>query len=276
MLPRFIQYLLLPFRYVRETRREKRRIQQMDDPILVFQMGKVGSTSVVAALEDADLDVLHMHRLTKIWPVTRQHVRQNVPLHDLLWTSFAVRDLLDTQRWKVISLVREPVSRTVSGLFQSEQVFDVDLSTKRKALDEVERRLHSPGVFSYQYEWFDVHLKPFFGVDVFAHPFDREEGYQRIQNEQCDLLVCQMEQLSTLLPTVISDFVGCPLESTRARTRKSDVYRAVKKELVLTRDRLDEIYSSHFVRHFYSEKQIETFKKRWTGDAASLPSQSSS
>ena len=63
--------------------------------------------------------------------------------------------------------------------------------------------------------WFDREIHPLFSVDILDHPFNREEGFGRITREDIDILILTLGQLGELVPTVLSDFVGQPLQLNR-------------------------------------------------------------
>lgn len=75
-----------------------------------------------------------------------------------------------------------------------------------------------------------------------------------------------MERLSELLPGAVSEFVGCSLEMQRANVRTDDIYDHIKQRLVICDKILDRAYNSAYVQHFYTPKQIDEFRERWTTD----------
>src|SRR5204863_3507104 len=91
-------------------------------PILIHQMGKVGSSSVYETLLALDLDVpiYHSHVLNKFDEYeqsvkqTRADPAKNI---EFLRASRALRRILDSKRWdswSVITLVRAPIPRAIS------------------------------------------------------------------------------------------------------------------------------------------------------------------
>ncbi len=102
-------------------------------PIVVFTMGKVGSTTVMYSLEKSGLPnpVFHTHfisrdhinktfELIKSWgmgPKMPLGMRQGVGLQRLGQLTW------DKKRWKIITMVREPVAREISDLFQNPHHF---------------------------------------------------------------------------------------------------------------------------------------------------------
>lgn len=87
------------------------------------------------------------------------------------------------------------------------------------------------------------------------------------------MLVVKLERLSELLSTVVSDFLGSPLQNVRANIgRQKDtgnIYAEVKRTLQLPQSVCEEIYGHDWVRHFYTEEEIETFERRWSDGKSS-------
>jgi hypothetical protein len=94
-----------------------------DLPILIYQMGKVGSTSISKSLELFGYSsVFHIHRLN---PEHIDHVRENFLTRNLEPSSFRIGKLLyryiieKKRHIKVITLIRDPISRNISGFFEN-------------------------------------------------------------------------------------------------------------------------------------------------------------
>jgi hypothetical protein len=244
-------------------------------PILVYQMGKVGSTSVCRSLEAAGHHPVHVHFLTA---QSHRYVRaayEDVgmkPAH--YYTEKLVRPYLKwtNHRLKVISLVRDPVARYVSGLFQWPTCRDAVSEDAAKTRADVAERLSQPNALRYELTWFDRELKKTLGVDVLGEPFDREHGYQTYRGPRADVLLLKLERLSELLPTVVSDFVGTPLQNVRANVGKQKnrgaLYAEVKRTLTLPRSVCERTYDHEWVRHFYTADEIASFVRKWSASSS--------
>ena len=248
-------------------------------PILVYQMGKVGSTSVMRALERAcpARPALHVHFLAK-----RGAGAGPVPADHRLGR--ALRRRIDrvgaALRVDIVTLVRDPIARQVSALFQNPEHAQDDLRGADGAID-VERavetlraRLTRVDACAYAHEWFDRELRTVFDVDVFAHPFDFERGFSIVPGGRVLVLVLRTEDLDATLAPGLSALLG--VESTciagdrgndRAQTDDGSAYAAVQGALRLERADCERIYANRFSRHFYSKAMIEAFTRRWTGAA---------
>jgi hypothetical protein len=247
-------------------------------PILIYQMGKVGSTSVYQSLRAAGLCPLHVHRVNE---KSRRdgfefYSRHGVapPIH--LYVSRLLCPYLryTSHRLKVVSLVRDPVERFVSRLYQKSDYLPHSVDYPDAVTDDAERtrqnirqQLGNPDAMEYTFSWFDREIKAVLDIDVMAEPFDKDRGFGFYEGSRADVLVLKLEHLSDLLPTVVSDFVGRELRVTEANVRRQakrgEDYARVKSELSLPPMTLDRIYSHEWVRHFYTEDEIEIFQSRW-------------
>ena len=111
-------------------------------------------------------------------------------------------------------------------------------------------------------------IRATFGIDVFACPFDRENGYGIYERDGHRLLILQFEKLQQLAGA-IRDFLGLPeFELARENVGESKAYGPVYKRF-LERVRfdgafLDQMYNNRFARHFYTDEDIEAFRRRWS------------
>lgn len=252
-------------------------------PILVYTMGKVGSSTVCSSLHAASLPnpVLHLHFLSADLPRHRQtHQDAGIwPLPDHLYLGDAIRrQLLKNRNFpvKIISLVRDPVAFLISGLFEvpqfaEESVFnDTGTVDPHKAAAYLNRKLADPDAFGYVFNWFDKELKAVFGIDVFATPFPVESGYAVYRQGSAEALVLRLEDLSAQGPQAIADFLGLdePLilkhENVRADLTEKTAYQQVQEGVLLDPEMCRKIYATDFVKHFYSEAMIRTFIAKLT------------
>lgn len=252
-------------------------------PILIYTMGKVGSSTVYKSLVEASIlnPVLHLHFLSENLPRhLKLHKEAGVwPLPEHLYLGAAIRRVLLKHKdfpVKIISLVRDPLSFIISNLFENPSfagesiISNTGLIDPQKATDYINERLSAPNAFGYVYNWFDKELKTVFGIDVFAHPFPVDKGYITLHHSNVDALVLRLEDLSDKGPQVITDFLGLPEtlvlreDNVRADSNGKDPYLQVQRGVLLDKDACTELYSSKFVRHFYSDELINKFISRWT------------
>ena len=262
----------------------KEFLRALPRPILIYQMAKVGSTSVYRSLRTAGFYPLHVHYVTE---ESRRHGFESYlrrgespPIH--LYVSRMLRPYLryTSHRLKVISLVRDPVARYVSRQYQTADYLsdactddsDVVTGNVERTRQNIREQLAGPDAMDYTFGWFDRQIEAVLDVDVMAEPFDKERGFGLYEGPRADVLVLKLERLSDLLPTVVSDLVGRELQVTQAnvrrRTKSGEEYARVKRELSLPAETIDRIYGHEWVRHFYTRDEIEAFRSRWGAEQA--------
>lgn len=255
------------------------------DPIIIYSTGKVGSSTVLTSLiqffksEAREVPVYHAHHLNGLEKLAADvKVRFPNPAQVLekLEIDEELRRKIDsdaTQNWNIITLTRDPVATKISTLFQMLEVFIPDWKSK---YDENQLDLHElqellikqfvgrpgPG------DWFDVQLKPVFGIDVYSSDFPHQRGYNIHSGKNRDrLLLIRLEDLNRVGQEAMNLFLNVKnfnLIPSNVGEGKvySSLYREFKK-LPLPKSYLETCYASRYARHFYTDKEIENFIHKW-------------
>ena len=244
------------------------------DPIIIYQMGKVGSSSLYHSLLDRQLPnpVYQVHYLTETGlnqypdlPSPPQHIQDSRRLLSLL------EEQPDTKH-HYLTLVRDPVSRNISAFFENlpEYIQRAELL----ALDRGEQLRALKEAFLQQYPhqipltWMQDELGSFLELEVFQDDFPVQEGYQIIETKKAALLILRTEDLNRRAPEALQVFLGVEdlgLTNHNQADQKwySDLYQDFKNWLILPEDYLEEMYTSRYARQFYSSQEIEDLRKRW-------------
>lgn len=256
-----------------------------DSPVLIYQMGKVGSSSVYKSLKSERLrnPIFFVHFLSNDL-IHYKQVYQNsgiqaAPYH--LELGMVLRNyILKNKRklkFKIISMVRDPIARQISDVFQNPEIMKIDIKNqnglinKNRAMALIQENFSNLRTFDYIFKWFDREIKSVFGIDAFSKPFNRDSGWTIINGENAEVLVLRLENLSQIGPEVISDFLTLPNQislvesNVRASTKDVLSYNYVKNNIRIDRSICREIYASRFCSHFYGDKEINKFMKRWAG-----------
>lgn len=255
-------------------------------PVIIYQMGKVGSRSVYEALAQSDLarPVYHVHWLTDDG-IAQTEARYQAASTDYRPQHLVVSKALRQRRrnrpheqWRIITLVRDPVARSLSEFFELMWIMNPDLVNENgvtdveRALDVLAQRFHhfDPSTDRAN-TWFDHELKAAFGIDVFARPFPRDIGAAEYENEQAKVLLLRLEDLDQTADK-IAQFAGLhqlAISKSNSGTDKqhSSAYREVRRRFRLEPDLCREIYSTRYARHFYTETEREAFLQRWSRPA---------
>ncbi len=220
-----------------------------DDIILIYQMGKVGSSSLYKSIQYYNRYVLQCH-----------------VLEDISVQEYDLQKLLNLKFGKIITLVRDPVARRISEMW--ENMLSRTRYSAAADFKEVEEYYFKEGFWKGDREWFDEQLKSVFQIDVFRYPFDTEKGYTIIKEGNIELLLMKMEKLNDL-EKVIGEFLDIDSFHVRnANVGNQKTYRFAlkeyKKTFSLSEKELNDLYrKSDYMKHFYSEQERNEFYMKW-------------
>lgn len=127
------------------------------------------------------------------------------------------------------------------------------IDSARRSLHEDVRRTARFGFQLFQPSaWFDEHMKPLTGIDVFTNPLSAD-GSCRVTNNRCDLLVLSYERLAALVP-VISRFVERPVTLTVCNSSAGKRYEGevtvMRRLVALPVTLTDILWSTPYCQHF--------------------------
>ena len=257
---------------------------RMNRPVIVFQSGKVGSTSLHLSLEkkfkelEISTPVYHAHILEKI-DQRIERIKQirtdpSASIQKLL-ESKKIRQQIDNnheQCWNVISLVRDPVAKKISTFFQLINEYIPDWKKQWKSgelkLEDLQKMFFEKSGDNDPGQWFDNQIKPIWGIDIFKTPFDKTNGYHIYTfTPRVNLMIIRMEDLNRVAENAFREFMGLEsfsIISTNVGEEKPyrKLYEQFKK-LPLPASYLDKEYSSRYARYLYTENEIAAFRKHW-------------
>ncbi len=258
-------------------------IANKDDLILVHQMGRAASMTVTNTIKSLQLKqpVYHTHWLN-IQSVKERVARINAwknngagPLNVRVAEQLSpeIANHLDEREWKIISIVREPVARNVSAFFLDiERFFNnffVRYQNNEITLQEMTDVFINEFPHDMPLDWFDVEMKAPFGIDVFEQDYDAQKGYMIIQHDHVSLLVIKLEKLDSCFKTAFLEFFGKQPESlVNTHVTNDDksfsMYKEFLREVELPDSYLDRMYDCQYVRHFFTQEEIQNFRKKWS------------
>jgi hypothetical protein len=287
-------YRFAKFYYMHKRHTELK--QHAGLPLIIFQMGKVGSKSVKRTLEALELDmpIYHSHLLTQARIDETEEQRRKFFLTDREsylkrpWLNQFLRNQIikgrGKHKWKIITMTRDPIARNLSTFFENLKVRAVNNTGSFEiqsdyysilpfvlSLDDVDTlfnlffdklRHDTPLVF------FDRELKGVFRIDVYAEKFPKSIGYHIYQNNLADVLLIRLEDLNSCAPQAFKEFLGIEdftmkRENIGANKIYAELYEKFKETIPLPKSYLDKFYKSKFMQHFYTEQEINRFQKRW-------------
>jgi hypothetical protein len=249
-------------------------------PIIVYQMGKVGSSSVMKSLQKRSIGPLfHAHFLLKIannrslynprvYEIldVKRDIEKQVRRGEFLYNKI----IIPKKQVKIISLTREPIGRNIADFFQN---FERETGKKYEqsnfTLQELEDIFINFFPHSIFLDWFDNYFKPFLGIDIYEYPFPKEQGYLRVNKDNVDLLILKLETSDIVKEKAIADFLGLKefkLVMTNVGEDKNyrDMYKEFKQNIKLPLSYVEKMCSSKYFNHFYKEEEIRKVYSRWT------------
>lgn len=247
--------------------------------VLIFQMGKVGSTTIEHTVRGMGLGipVYHIHRLSDagIQRVDRANERASdwkYPWN--LAVSKAIRncpEIIDNGLF--VSIVRDPIAIAVSSFFQTCKRHRPHLISGNSIDTELlhDELLQLLRNYRYGDTWIEEEIHGWLGIDIYAFPFDRrrralvgEAGNRRV-------LFLRMEDFSQGTERELAAFLGAGAKQVSLRNANvgqekwyGRQYQEFVSSLNLPEDMVASIYANtRYVRHFYSAEEIEGFRRKW-------------
>lgn len=250
-------------------------------PILVYQLGKVGSRAIYSSLDKMALPepVVHVHMLNNI-DIVSKYVCKRYPHPEgtlfYLRRGKMVRDWMATAGpdtvWNVITGVREPISYSISSFFEMLPSLVPNIEKRFEADDISVEELQE--IFLHQFDqrapiyWFNAQFKPVFGIDVYETPFPCSAGYKIYEQGQTRALLIRQEDLGRTVAPAIEEFLGIKDFKIQVENRSEDKpYHALAvkfKAKPLPGDYVDRMLSTKYARHFYTPEELDAARRKWT------------
>jgi hypothetical protein len=270
--------LLMRRRLRREVNADIKRIVAGDEPaVLVYQMMKVGSSTVAAALKDfGGLHVFQVHLMNadninrwrvaiRKFPLAR--FRSGIDTGTFLYDGLVKPGL----KLKIITLVRDPIARNCSFYFHN---LDILMRTEDAHDNVPVERLVSGFREKFDHRgclrWFDTEFRPVLGVDVYAHEFPHEAGHTRIKTDRYDILVLRSDLDDASKKKCIEEFLeidGLALVPKNVGSQKpyAEAYRKFLGALELPESYVNEMLDSKYARHFFAPYERASLRAKWLG-----------
>ena len=253
-------------RYPKEARQTK------DSIYLIYTMGKVASMSVLDAITNRlpHLPVFAMHYMSEANLRDQEKqlgnsVHWDNKLYKNMHTQHAagIRKSIEQspeKQIKIITVIREPLNQIISRIFQQLNLHNVELL---KIMTP-----ESPINYEYPTQWCNDELKAFSGINILNEHFDTQKGYEIYEHGRFSLLVIRFEDINRVFTKSMKDFTSIGnwvlKEKNKAENKKYSLeYKKFRSELQVKQDVINNVYSSTFVKHFYTDEEINLFRKQW-------------
>lgn len=249
-----------------------------DNPIVIFSMGKTGTTSITGALGSATgRPVVKAHALSSSGIERRMAKAARLRIKArprFLWACEQIAQSITAGGpWQLICGVRDPVALAVSdhfyGLSEQHKVGRTAWMAGAPA-DHAKAIVENLSENFINRDWFDDELKPITGIDVYDTPFPNGQGSTTRSNDRYSALILRAEDLSTAGPDAIANHLDLtePLPIDRHNKTvdsSASPYAQFLAEGELPVEILDAVYATQMSRHFYTEEELDGFRARWAG-----------
>lgn len=254
---------------------------QNKEPVIVLTIGKAASTSVYHSLSNqTSYHTFHIHCLSKSGLhrqiiFHKEHDSGRIP-PNVRVAKFFRKNLLNFKgNLKIIVIVRSPVDRLISAIFQHYERFKLDSFKTEKdkgyfrTLEFIKHKVEQNDVWNEFDVWFQEEINQSFGIDVYSKPFDTIKKYNIYKQGNVSLLLVRMEDLNTVFSNAMNEFLNTSstiaLEYHNVGEKKDyrSEYSLIKKNLKIEREIINKYVQTKFFKYFYSGQEDELIKK-WT------------
>lgn len=269
---------------VLETERLVQMLSLNKPIILNFTPEKTGSTTIFNGLDKNTFLTYHLHDFETLF--SKLQLNRDVNM----WKK--CKDILQNRNIKIITGVREPISREISAFFQLlsvsyELLLDYNISFENTVnsflLATIGKCTYSGDIFLNQgynryllqnikygceFDWFDLELRKYWDIDIYIKEFDKENGYQIYQYKNIEIFVYQLEKLNNL-EKVLGEFIGqnnFKLSKTNTGGQKNyfKLYKDTLDAIKIPKEYFDFYYNNNlYFQYFYSFNDIDKFRSKW-------------
>lgn len=194
------------------------------------------------------------------------------------WHSPNALKIFDNNNYRIITAVREPISQIISELYQDISMLRIpflhkyseELLTGKgdaqklfdKYVENIYNKKKSYSNITYFIRNFSNNI-----LDIMKYPFDKEKGYTIIKEGNIEVFVYTLEKMNDVV-CEMAEFVGGDFDEWVMGNVGSDKkvaksYKKAQKELVFTKEFFEGCYGEEYIKHFYTDEQIEKFKDKW-------------
>jgi len=240
---------------------------------VLYTMGKVGSTALEEALRAAGLTTYKVHSLR---PASLVHQvkgfvdrGQLPPPHMSIAMAYRDQFLRDRDLYRFLTGVRDPLARTLSAFFQTLQYRSDGLGPDSDPAQLFETYLAETNQIYGLGGWFDHEFRDQLGIEILDQPFDPARRIGPLPDGRG--LVFRADCADDVLQSEIGEMFGRPVaighRNVGSKKGYAQAYGAVLAQARFPADLIERVYSSRFVRHFWSEDEAAALAAGWADPA---------
>ena len=249
----------------------KKRNEIKNFNIVIYTLGKSGSSSVFYTfMKNYPFEKIHhLHFLSDYWI---KEVFPNTPHERNIHKAEKYYKYVKKNKWKktkYIVLVREPISRDISGFFQNYRLMNIDIN--KNDIESICKQVQDRG-HDLALNWFDTDFKKFTDFDIFNYDFNKKLGYSIYKiDSNSEVLIIRTDKLSDVFKISIKEYLNIDFDelynfNISSNKKDGKLINDFKKKYYESNVDLDKTYNSKFVKHFFTDKEIKKYKLMWSID----------
>lgn len=281
---------------------QNRKALPETNPIIIYSMRKVGSTTLTSTLRSAGYFAYKHHCINTNLNDELSLALSRTGFNSQHWLTDGANFRKRLIKWRaqrgnfnpenrlrIFTFVKDPLAIAYSDYFM--QLFEfMPAYAKSRGLDnEPSLRDHFQTVLQASLNgnakdpvtdylgklaampnfWFEHELKMTTGIDVLVEPFSIKQGYGVYHGHDSDVVLIRTDRLSEVALDAIAALTEIKpaklaLRNVRATTAHGELYQGSLKTMCLPRPLVQEFYCQPWLNHFYSEIESENMIAKWS------------
>lgn len=218
------------------------------DKVLIYQYGKVGSSSLREAVSKSNKQYTR-----KYYPTIQEKYNEKilqVHCHEV------AKDILSKYKnVLVINIVRLPIDRNISGFFQTIDRTCKDFSQRPiSEIINIYDRKHSVKSTS---NWM-INFYKVMNIDIDKFKFDITSKYNKLRINDVDILSFKFEDLEYVISNILPDYDLIIKKKKNEGSKKSynEIYKNFKESYKVNQVEKENILNCKITNIYYSKEEI--------------------
>lgn len=243
--------------------------------ILVYQPGKVGSSSIYNSLINTKYkqNTFQTHKISNFNYLNKDKSKCNTFFEHLEDGEKLYRLLKEFNGpIKVISGIRDPLSQYISRIFENlERDSNIYLNEDNSIkFQEIKNSvLNHIQNYGWPMVWFDNNFKKILNIDINSLQFNKNQKFFYIKKENIEVVLYKLEYLNsnynkifnTLFP---KDHIELILSNEAKNKYYYKDYKKVISEFKFSEDMLENYYYNIYkMNNFYTDDELKSFIEKW-------------
>ena len=248
--------------------------------VLVYQMGKVASSSVYHSLKKYPqyCHAFHTHILTAEWIKAKATKRS----HTLLNPDRRNQNSQDLRRniiepghpAKIITLVRDPFARSISAFFENSASVHKAPAGTVAAMHYLKSAFFAETNLLHPDYWFEKEFNHALKLNIFDYPFNPEQGWSRFSKSPYEVLVLSTDLSDKEKALRVEEFVDIPgfkleRKNTTPPGGRLELYNSFKAHIRFPEKAIEKVLNTQYSRHFFDADKRAALRKRWQENKSS-------